>query len=72
MALKSDKMYSFKLYLAIQKINPEAAEYFWDRLEVEETFGIGLSSSFDWEDTPQGYRFWYNIAVSLDQATWGV
>lgn len=72
MSLYADKMYSFKLYLAIKKLDQEAAEYFWENLNKERSHGIGLSSSFDWEGTPQGYRFWYNIAVSLDQSTWGV
>lgn len=61
MSLKSNKLYSFKLYLEIQKINPEAAEYFWFMVMKEEMWGRSLSGVFTWSATEQGSAFWNTI-----------
>lgn len=61
MSLKSEKLYSFKLYLEIQKINPEAAEYFWSVVMRDEMWGVSLSGAFVWSDTPQEPSFWVGV-----------
>lgn len=70
--LREAKEISFRLYLKIKSIDPEAAEYFWKKLNKEGSYGFGLSASFDWQETPQGYKFWYDIAQTLDHITWGL
>lgn len=61
MSLKSDKLYSFKLYVEIQKLNAEAAEYFWVRVIEGELWGKPLSGAFTWSATEQGPAFWNTI-----------
>lgn len=61
MSLKSEKLYSFKLYLEIQKLSTEAAEYFWFMVMKEELWGKPLSGAFTWSATEQGTAFWITI-----------
>lgn len=63
--LREAKELSFKLYLKIKNIDPEAAEYFWKNISERQRWGSGLLGAFAWDGSPQGTSFWYNIYMKL-------
>lgn len=63
--LKEFKETSFKLYLKIKNIDPEAAEYFWETVSKNNRWGVGLLGAFAWDSSPQGTSFWYSMYMKL-------
>lgn len=55
----------------VNAIDPAAAHwlrhYAWNERVFKED--ITLSGVMIWDETPQGYQYWYNIALEIEQNT---